>query len=519
MYNNLIHSSFADIPSNDRKTTILIVGAGFGGGEFLSKSIELSIKDELTNLIRYIIVDPIAIDKYGCGIAWDTEQPRLLRSNNYIPLLILKEHLNNIFSNQEVNISLKEEIGIDLTQQYVERYKMGLIFHESFKKTLTKALKNKIEIYIVQSQVINIKQSYSNKFEIEDLNQHRLLSEIVVLAVGHFPNTIFSNLEGLPNYVKTPWEWKRFKEINKKDHVALLGLGPSAIDVIQILLEKKHENIKGFSRTGLMYYPRPRFKPIKLKIVSESLLQKASLHGGLKLNSLIEILLSEFNSQSVDWHLVIDAIEYSKLSPKNALKLGIEQSIDENNWYGIILELEKFVPLIWNLLVIEDRPKFKRLYAQLSKIIYGMPPPVASKILTAIDSGKLQTYRGLSEVNWNGSCFEIKTQQYGVERVYLSDIVINCTGFGFHLDESPWKFVQNMINNKLMIIGPNKYPLIDFKTGQLLDKNHKKQGEIYCIEGSLTLEKNLVTNGLRKVYKSVNIIVREIHNKILKHNK
>ena len=392
----------------------------------------------------------------------------------------------------------------------------AIAIHDAFLSAISLAANEGIEFHLIEMQVEEI-ASAGKAYRVSFPDASYFVAHSVVLALGHFGSGTYKDLREHEGFIATPWRWESLKNIKPDDRVGILGLGPSAVDTLLVLQDSHEGSVIAFSPSGQMQYPRPRPALVELKIVSDEFLRSlaASLNG-LTVDSLIGALAAEFQAHDADWSEVQLALTNAIQAPEVSLRRGIAQSNEPSLWFGLLIAIEKFTPTIWNLLRDDERERFRQLYRSISKIAYGMAPPLALQVIDALDHKRFETSGGLETVEWNEKTSEFKvvcdTKGEKTERSF--DVLVDCTGFGTALDDCPWGFIVSMRATELLFDNPRGGAMADFETGQLLDPNARPTGEIFCLVGSLLLGEHLATNGLGKVARSASRTANAIHKKL-----
>lgn len=500
------------IKSDETKHTIVVVGAGFAGYRFFAESLHHTLAQEIGDSVRYVIVDPRKIDDYGCGVAWNSSQSEVL---------LVNMHGNTVVFDAAGNQKLLTEIehansnDLPLAELFKSRKEIGRIIHLSFIECLRKAQQSNIEVHLVESRVTNVLRA-GKAYKVTLLDDTSLVGHSVILATGHFVEPVYDNLTETDRYIKDPWNWGALEAIDHDANVALLGLGPSAVDALLVLREGGVSRIDGFSRSGLMQYPRPKPELMALKLINEDFLRDVARDcDGLSVDLVMGVVLSEYRCHEVALDPLLKAVQRSKLNPQRALRYGLMKSNEPKRWFGLAIEIEKFIPLIWHLMRENERNQFRRTYSRLANIIYGMAPPQALQVIDAFHRGAFETFGGFNRIRQtrNGKFLALGENGKDISSVHY-DYVIDCTGFGRNLLKAPWLFLANMIKEGLVHPHPRGGAYLDFISGQLQDEDRRPTSEIYCLAGSMTIGEHLMTNGLGKVAMSAHRTSLAIHKKL-----
>lgn len=501
------------IEADETKHTIAVTGAGFAGYRFFVESLKNTINQGIQSNVRYVIMDPRPVAEYGRGAAWTGEQSDLLRVNMHDTTIIFDA------DGEEALLcaaQAEDQENAPIGTSFPSRKAIGEAIHHAFLDAIALASKEGIEFHLIEALVDHI-VSAGKAYRVSFPDDSFFIAHSVVLALGHFSAGHYKHLRQHEGFIATPWRWELLESIESTDRIGILGLGPSAVDTLLVLQNDRESAVVGFSPSGQMQYPRPRPAFVDLVIVSEVFLRGISAQmGGLTVDCLIGVLAAEFSMHGADWSDLELALSNSTQPPEASLRQGIARSNETSLWFGLLIAVEKFAPTIWNLLRDEERVRFKALYRSISKVAYGMAPPLALQVLDALDHKRFETAGGLSQVSWKDetSEFEVVCIVDGQEVVRTFDVLIDCTGFGALLDDCPWEFIASMRADGLLFDNPRGGAVADFETGQLMDDSGRPTSEIYCLVGSLLLGEHLATNGLGKVAKSASRTAAAIHAKL-----
>lgn len=503
----------AQIAPDETKHTIIIVGAGYGGYRFFAESLKKTLDEEIADAVRYVIVDPRPIEEYGCGLAWSPNQIEALRANMHSTTIQLDDDGDDTL--YDILKQPPSELAT-VGRLFEARRTIGSKLHESFLKCLCLAVNNGVEVHLVRSKIEKAR-SVGRAYCLSVSDGSSITGHSVVLALGHFPSTNYQHLEGEPGYYLNPWKWESLREIEPGARVALIGLGPTAVDAMLVLREGGHERIDAFSRSGLMQYPRPRPKVIEETVMTENYLREAAdALRGLRLDTVSALLFSKYSYHDVDWRPLREAILNSFLPPEKSIRRGLLKANEEESWFGLLVEFEQFLPLIWHLLLDRDKEKFVQAQRKLANVTYGMAPPQALRVLDEMDHGRFSPRGGLSSIVYDppSKSFAIETRLANSTIKSNYDCVIDCSGLGSDLTACKWPLVKSLKDGSFLFHHPRGGAIADFETGQLLDEERRPTSEIYCLVGSLMLGEHLVTNGIGKVKRSATRTADAIHKKL-----
>lgn len=498
---------------NAKKHTICIIGAGVSGFRFFAESIHLTLRDRLEDSIRYVFIDERDFVDFGRGVAWTADQSDALRANMHAHNIVIDRHDRDRLTR---HLGFKEGEEITDGTLFTKRSAIGDIISHSFQETWNLAQDNNIETHAVKGKAIRVLKAGVG-YDIEIENGPNVFANTLVFALGHIPPTNYPHLFDAPNYFRSAWDWNSLQKIAPDTSVALLGLGPTAVDSVIVLREAGLEKICGYSRSGLMQYPRSRPKNCDLSVISEEkLIEAADALGGFRTDAIISLALTEFLQAGIDWKPMRNSILASMQPPTMSLRHGLAQSREVSDWYGLLLELDDVVPIMWHNLLDSEREKFKEIRKIYSNVCYGMASPQAIRILHEIENGHFFPSSHLVSVEYreNSKKFIVTTKKDGQNLLEEFDVVIDCSGFGTDLSLSRTPLIKNLLDDGVIEKHPHGGCKCDFYTGQVFDQDSNPTGQIYCLVGSLSIGTRLVTNGIGECARSAVRTAEAIHNRI-----
>lgn len=490
---------------------IAVIGAGYGGLRFFVDSLELAVLGGLAGGVEYIFFDERPRKEYGRGVAWASDQNHHMRANMHSPEI-------------QIDPDAHETVGRILGIQYdhkptanelfTQREKIGAMFEAQFNSAVQHANEAGIKFTSHEDRVVDV-CAQGIGYQITTRAGTVEYADFVVIALGHIPPTNYKHLFHKPGYIRNPWHRaKPFSDINSDSRVGLLGLGPTAVDVIITLRDQGVKKIRGYSRTGAMQYPRPIPKKLEPRVFTEdNLLRVATLNGGLTLDLMLGMLAAEFLTQDVDWQPLLAAIKTSEDVPLNSLRIGYANCNKESNWFGLCTALTGCIPIIWHTIKDNEREKFLALQRKISNVLYGMAPSHALRMLAELEARSLEVFGGITHVEAvsEGARFHI-SRESGVEVIRDElDFVIDCTGFGTDITLSESDLIKSILKREIVTPHPFGGANVDFESGQVRSPTSGRQHRIFVTTGTLNIGTRLATNGLGEVAWSARRTANAIH--------
>jgi uncharacterized NAD(P)/FAD-binding protein YdhS len=503
--------STISINADSSRRTILIVGAGYAGLRFFAESLQLTISQQLCDSVRYVFVDKRPRETYGRGVAWASDQNPQMRTNMHIP---------EITADPATGKTVAEIVGLSYdhkptaSELFVRREEVGAIFADQFNKCEKIAIENGVETFSLQDEVTDVNRIGIN-YKITLASERQIVADFIVLALGHISPTSYPDLFESKGYIRNPWAREdEIKEIAKDARVAIVGLGPTAVDTIIKLRDNGIPAVRAYSRTGAMQFPRPIPGKFSARLLTEeNLLAVHQTIGPLRLEFLRGMVASEFLMQEVDWKPLLEAVAVSKNPPLDALRYGYANCNKVADWFGLAATLTDVIPIAWHILDERDREDFRKLHSELSNVLYGMAPSHALRILKELEDRTLIIQGGLESVRHSNAegQFTIKCKDGDIKIEDKLDYVIECTGFGRDLKLSSTRLISSLLGKQY--IRPHRFggAAVDFYSGQVERSGGGRALRIYCLTGSLNIGCRFVTNGLGEVASSAHRTARAIH--------
>lgn len=500
------------IASFDPRHWTALIGVGAGGASYFRQSLEKVIADGVLDAVGYTLIDVKPVLDQGKGIAWASDQAPFISANMHLPKIGYDP------SNPNRLLELLGVANKSFSQDasFLSRSEVGDAFSKDLNIHVELAQQAGIPVNRIQGEACSIDR-LGKGFSITLSGGQRIYADTVILGLGHMPSTNYKSLEGLPMYFGNPWDFKSLGTIPADSKVAVLGAGPTAVDTINILASHGVRQIHALSRSGCMQYPRPNYSKHELKVLTkEYIVQMASELGGLTLRDVLRGIAAEFRASGIDCTGLKRAIENARLKPDKAIPLGLADCQDNSDWFSVLKALDDVTPLIWHLLPDHERKLYKREYRQAhTNVSYGSASRAAKRILDAFHNGFLQVSGGLEDdsILFSQGQYQISWIENDARFTKSFDCVINCSGIGTDLTKGRYPLFGNLVEKGWLVPHPDGGALVDFESGQLLNKQHQPFGEIYSLVGSVTYGTHLLTHCMDQVVNSARRTSDAVHAK------
>lgn len=500
--------------SDPYRCWVAVIGMGASGSNFFATALNRVITHGLSGDVGFILADARPVSEFGRGIAWSSSQFEGFRANMRLHTIGFKQPLLDRICKAAGLEGLDDPKRLPEDFLFHQRTMIGDCLHQEFQEARTLAEKNGIPLHIESASVQDISRyhrGYSVHYTPEGRRPLQRFADVVVLALGNVPNHPLNDaLRGCDNYIYNPWDWDNYKSIQPNSKVAVIGLGPTAIDAILMLADRGVKSIVAYSRTGRMQYPRPHNVPHNLSMVSqaqlESFLEIKKNRGkpGLEYEELYTLLTYEFGSAGAcpEWTKARD--QSINLSPCDALLKGMVQASKDSKWYSILKALDPITPFIWNAMTEKCRKQYmEELRADHTNLSFGMASGHANRLVNLFQNKQLDVRGGIKQIEHKGGSFIVtNADKAGSINSDEFDVIVNCTGIGSDLRNSNSPLINSLRDKGWLVPHPDGGARVDFDSGQLLDGNGARRGEIYSLVGSLTYGTHLLTHCLWQVWQS-----------------
>ena len=287
-----------------KETPIAIIGAGASGIVSLYQIVDKFSRETPANQrLQIFLFDKSGI--FGTGVAYSTPLASHLlnvRASGMSAVSGDPLHFWKWLESVAPQINTEyPDLSID-KGTYVPRNVYGRYLTSLFHETVARAKKCNIRIEFIKSEVTRVNDD-SEGVELILADGKTLRSYFLILAIGNFPSTLYSELKGTPGYIPYPWPARRLmEEILPTQPVCILGAGLSAVDTLFTLLENGHrEKIYFLSRKGML--PKVQCEPAdhELRVVTREAIDKLTDNGRKKLNldAIGELFMREIENARV----------------------------------------------------------------------------------------------------------------------------------------------------------------------------------------------------------------------------
>ncbi|MFK4149089.1 FAD/NAD(P)-binding protein [Streptomyces sp. NPDC004065] len=231
----------------------------------------------------------------------------------------------------------------------------------------------------------------------------RAVDYAVLCVGGDGPRDLYG-LSGLPGFVADPYPVSRsLRRIAADDHVAVIGSGLTAVDIVLSLAARGHRGpISLLSRRGVLPGVRQRPVPLRLRhLTPERVRHEAAARRELTLEDVAAVLRAEFRDAGADPGAVVREIErVDTEDPVDRLRRQLGE-VDSPHLGLRILQraVPETGPDLWPVLREEDRLHILRAHHRtVMSLCCPMPPSSAAVLLGLVEAGQLRMVSGLLDV-------------------------------------------------------------------------------------------------------------------------
>ncbi|MFG3496014.1 FAD/NAD(P)-binding protein [Streptomyces sp. NPDC047928] len=256
----------------------------------------------------------------------------------------------------------------------------------------------------------------------------RAFDYAVLCVGGDSPKDVYG-LTGAPGFVPDPYPIAHtLKGVAEQEHVAVIGSGLTAVDIILSLAAQGHQGrISLLSRRGVLPGVRQRPVPFELRhITPERMRALAAERPEISVDDIAAVLRAEFRDAGADLDAVVSEI----------IRVDLEDPVDRlrrqlgevNSPHMGLRILQRAVPEtgpdIWPPLREEDKVRLLRAhYRTIMSLCCPMPPSSAAVLLDLVEAGQLAIQAGLQDITArDGDGFDIVAAD---GTAFSADVVIN----------------------------------------------------------------------------------------------
>ena len=498
------HDLSAVLMHDPNKYWVAIIGAGASGAQFLRERIAIDVAAGRTS-VGYHLIDPNPVSRDGRGVAWTPHQRDSLLTNMHL------DRIGQTIPNLSDAFKRLNSYHFESGELFQSRKEVGDALNEAHQKTIEFAAEQGIDVQRHNASVTDISSEHSRfkinlSYQGEPTGSNHLFANTVVFALGHFPSTKYTELKSSSNYVHNPWNWDEIKPPAGEDKiVGLIGLGPTAVDVITVLEETGFAgHIESYSRTGTVQYPRPKYdsyKPTVLNELTIKMLKQTT--GKFTMDMLSALIVAEFAQADCSADEALAAAKQYENGPMAVLSFGLARANQLSKWFSVLKCVDDITPLLWSVFDDEAREEYVRTYRKLhTSISYGMSSNQALRLQNWLNSARLSIHSNLASISAKGERFEIRLNSGISVQRRMADYLINCSGVGTDLLKVEDQLIANLIGKGIIEPHPRGGTHCDFETGQFQTADGTPKGKLFTLVGSLNYGTRLLTHCYSEVEKS-----------------
>ncbi|MER6424957.1 FAD/NAD(P)-binding protein [Streptomyces sp. NPDC001137] len=242
-----------------------------------------------------------------------------------------------------------------------------------------------------------------NQVRLSTGRQSQTFDYVVLCVGGDSPKDVYG-LAGTPGFVGDPYPLSgTLADIGETEHVAVIGSGLTAIDIVLSLAARGHQGpISLLSRRGVL--PGVRQRPVRFELrhlTPERIGTAAAGRRELAIEDVAAVLRAEFRDAGADLDAVVQEIIRVDLEdPVDRLRRQIDE-VDSPQLGLRILQraVPETGPDVWPLLREEDKIQVLRAhYRTIMSLCCPMPPSSAAVLLDLVEAGQLEMFSGLLDI-------------------------------------------------------------------------------------------------------------------------
>ncbi len=507
--------------------SIAIVGGGASGvATFIHLVLKL-IVDPQPASVSIIIIERNG--EFGPGLAYGTGQKgHLLNTSAGLMGIFAQEPLHFVDWMRQNRERIEQEYpGTDVNPDaYPPRPLYGQYLQAMFEEYVQLAKQHNIPVERCQEEAVDADLTDRKRSDNEVVNERVTVTlasgrtfqaDVLVLATGTPKSNNFTHLEGVPNYLDSPWPEERLEETvsDPNASVCILGASLTALDAVITLTKNQHKGpLKMYSPDGLL--PRvqsPKEVPFERQILTMANIRKLirEQQRTLRVKDLFRLFRAEADRVmgQQDWTR-FKRIDKPQL---DLLKEDIDLAVKGQNIFENILYSTRHLSFeIWKLLPPDQKilfMKWLKSYYDINR--HAIPLLNAKRLLSFMESGQLTVTAHSKEVEWreDEKLFYVTTEDGKTEKV---NYVINATGPATDIDKMAVPVLQQLLRKERLVPHQPGGVRADVDTLQLVVPGHP-DAPLYGI-GHLVVGELLDTNALwflvERTDQMTNAIIRRL---------
>jgi uncharacterized NAD(P)/FAD-binding protein YdhS len=449
--------------------------------------------------VEIIIVEPR--DVLGLGPAWQEPDPRMSANMTTSSLLIYGGYLPDtgdfdIYKRAELFAGSSADAANSKT--YVKRATVGEALRQEWQLTEAVAEIQGVKIQHKRAKATGVKR-HGQDFIVSLSDGSELSANCIALALGLLARDRYPDLTDVPGYFAESWNWDAVREnVDGGDRVAILGLGPTAIDWMLRLsgLNLRHP-IVASSPSGELPGVRPRVEPNSdYHAINPDWIRrlgKCQKFTPREIHVLIWGVLGQAGVTGDE----LDALGQTTTSYKwERFQRSLRKSGDEQPLFNALKMLDELMPIIWQYADYEGRIAIRDSFApRHRRLSFAIPPATALALTDLVRLGRVHLYGGLSEpITHDGKRFCVPIDN--AEPVY-ADILINATGSEGPISQIKNDLVHDLLKSDLIVADAEfGGVLMNPHTGHALTRTGQEIPGIFIAGGSLSRGARFMTNTL-----------------------
>ncbi|EOX4357305.1 FAD/NAD(P)-binding protein [Vibrio cholerae] len=472
------------------KTNIVIVGGGASCISFIYAFIKN--KKHVKGEVTITIVEKLK--EFGPGNAYMDDLDSNILNTKAEFISVLDDKPGDFFQWTVLNKDkwLEKYPFLEINKStYVPRALFGLYMADTFEKVCEAASDEGVNINKINDEVFDVSNDAYGYVKVFLKSGKVLVANKLILACGtqHLSN----NRSGIINNPYPTLGLKNRVAVN--DKVAIIGSRLSAIDTIIALMESGHNGkITIFSRSGNFPYVRGsqgRYKNHFLnKDYIERNFQSMTLEDIVELYNLEECRYYDLNPECKFEPFPL--FSFNNFDLRSFINSEIEKSSEPRAWQAILYDTNSCIDYIWNKLIEDDKKRFfHSFYSKAMSLRVSIPENNAKKILSYLESGKLEFISGDPEIKNFKNSYYIHSKRFKGR----FDKVIYAVGSPRSVKDMDSDLLNNMLIN-----GDVKEHLyggivVDSSTYGVVNDNDEISTAVYAI-GEITSGQFIFTSAM-----------------------
>ena len=471
--------------------SIAIIGAGASGLSLANQIILMMTKDHLQRDLTLAIYEKRSEAGPGNAYAMDLKSNLMNTQVGALDQGYGEGYGLLAFLKANPDLTAKYDVSSkNLKEEFIPRSLFGLYLKSFAEHIQRQAVRNGVEIKIVQDEVQDISFSHvANKFVIETYSESAGMCDYAYLCVGHLDPKIPVEYATNRKFLNTCYPLENLvANLPKTASIGILGTRLSAIDTLIALKESGHQGpIHCVSRSGRLPAISSTTKAHRPQILTRQRIEGLAT-GRLSLMLLAKMLKAEIKL-AAGYEISLKEILQPELNPLAYYEHEVRAVEKKRHrpYQAALHSVDDIISLIWKLTSAHEKQIFLKKYLSLWMSLWVSIPLVnGRKILSYLKSHEVRIHGQLKEHRFNieTSKFELVDRSQSI--LAEVDYLINATGSPSDVMQADDILMSNLLRRKLVGKDPLGGIHLDGDSGAVIDPATGKMNPRLSVIGPLS---------------------------------